>query len=89
MGGINLYDALTVASRRLTGCCVKTLNSEINGRPKTTHVNVEAAGATITVTVDCPVCGTKSVLETDGVHVKVERKPAGEAAGTPPSPAAH
>ena len=80
MGGINLYDALTVASRRLNGCCVKTLNSEVNGRPKTTHVNVEATGPTITVTVDCPVCGTKSVLETDGVQAKVERK------ATPPTP---
>lgn len=87
MGGINLYDVLTVASRRLDRCCVKTLNSEVNGRPKTTHVSIEAAGTTLTVTVDCPVCGTKSVLETDGVQVKVERKPGG--AATPPTPPTH
>jgi hypothetical protein len=88
MGGINLYDALTVASRRLNGCCAKTLNKEIGDRPKVKHVTVEAANAMLTVTVDCPVCGTKTVLETDGVQVKVERKPAG-AAEAPQTPPAH
>lgn len=89
MAGINLYDALTVASRRLRGCCAKTLNKEVNGRPKTTHVNVEAAGAMLTITVDCPVCGTKSVLETDGMQVKVERKAGGAAAEAPNTPPSH
>lgn len=76
MAGLNLFDALTTASRRMNACCVKTLNKEIGDRPKAKHVVVEGAAASLTVTVDCPVCNTKSVLETDGVQVKVERKPA-------------
>ena len=87
MAGLNLFDALTTASRRMNGCCVKTLNKEIGDRPKATHVIVEGAGANLTVTVNCPVCNTQTVLETDGVQVKVERKPA--VAGSTPVPPAH
>lgn len=86
MAGLNLFDALTTASRRMNGCCVKTLNKEIGDRPKATDVTVGVSGSTLSVTVDCPSCGTKTVLETDGVHVKVERRAAGPA---PSPPAAH
>jgi len=90
MAGLNLFDALTTASRRMSGCCAKTLNKEIGDRPKATHVTVEGAGANLTVTVDCPACATKTVLETDGVQVKVERKPGAAASSPAPTPpAAH
>jgi hypothetical protein len=86
MPGIQLFDALTVAARRLNGCCVHTLNKDIGDRPHAKHVAVEASGLELTVTVDCPVCSTKSVIRTDGANVKVERG----AAGTPPAtPSAH
>ena len=86
MPGIQLFDALTVASRRLNGCCKQTLNKDIGDRPHAKHVTVDGTGANLTVTVDCPVCATKSVITTDGANVKVER---GAAAAPPPATPAH
>lgn len=84
MPGIALFDALTVAARRLNGCCKHTLNKEIGDRPKVTHVTVEGAAEKLTVTVNCPVCKTQSVIVTDGADVKVDRK-AGAATDAPPA----
>jgi Zn finger protein HypA/HybF involved in hydrogenase expression len=88
MPGIALFDALTVAARRLNGCCKETLNKEIGDRPKAAHVSVEGGGERLTVTVNCPACKTQSVIVTDGADVKVDKK-AGAATDTPPPPASH
>ena len=72
MAGIALYDALTIAARRMKSCCVKTLNDGIGDRPKSKHVTVAASGHELHVTVDCPVCKTKTVVRTDNESVKVE-----------------
>lgn len=83
MPGIALFDALTVAARRLSGCCVHTLNKEIGDRPKAPHVTVEGGAEKLTVTVRCPDCKTQSVIVTDGRDVRVDRK-AGAATDAPP-----
>lgn len=75
MSGMRLYDALTVAARRMNACCVKTMNFEIGDRPKAPHVAVDGGGAELTVTVHCPDCKTKSVIRTDGASVKVDATP--------------
>lgn len=74
MPGIALFDALTVAARRLNGCCKETLNKEIGDRPKAPHVTVEGNADKLTVTVNCKTCKTQSVIVTDGVDVKVDKK---------------
>ena len=72
MPGMNLFDALTVAARRMNDCCVQTMNLEIGDRPKAPHVSVDGGGTELAVTVSCAECKTKSVIRTDGASVKVE-----------------
>ena len=89
MAGMNLYEALTVGARRMNGCCVKTLNAEVNGRPKTEHVKVEGSGENLTVTVDCPTCKTRNVIRTDGASVAVEKLPGAAGQAGTEEPAGH
>ena len=64
MAGVNLFESLTLASRKMKRCCVKTLNDEIGQRPKAEHVKSEThGGGPVTVVVDCPICKTKTQIK--------------------------
>ena len=64
MPGVNLFESLTLASRKMKRCCVKTLNDEIGQRPKAEHVKAEThGGGPVTIVVDCPICRSKTQIK--------------------------
>lgn len=70
---MDLQDSLNVAARHMDACCTRTLYAELADGPKPAHVAVDGGVATLVVTVDCPGCGRRNVIRTDGISSIVEK----------------